>query len=97
MSQEDTFNQRPQRDHVPLISLQCFLEDLVEEDTECLRFLQLGESFDAILENSTTLTINRIRHHCGGYKMIGVKDNHMVGVIHNTAAGGVVVSDQMKI
>lgn len=97
VSPHDSLDQCFHRIHVPLVQFQSFLEDLVEEDTEGLRSLQCCDDFDSILENSSSLAFYRVGHNRRRDEMIGMKDDHVVGVVHNAVAGSIKVADQMDV
>lgn len=73
------------------------MEDFVEKHSEGLRSLECGNDFDSILKDSSSLAVYRVCHDCSRNKMVGVKDDHMVQIIHNALAGCVEVPNQMDI
>jgi len=58
----------------------------VEEDTECLGFLQRTKNLDTILEDRPPLTVNRVCHDSSGDKMVWMKNDHVVDIINNALA-----------
>lgn len=73
------------------------MKDFVEKHSEGLRSLECGNDFDSILKDSSSLAVYRVCYDCSRNEMVGVKDDHMVQIIHNALAGCIEVPDQMDI
>jgi hypothetical protein len=80
-----------------LVRFEGFLKNFVEKHSEGLRSLECGNDFDPILKDSSSLAVYRICYDGSGNEMVGMKNDHVVQIIHNTLAGCVEIPDQVDI
>ena len=97
MSKENGFHHLSQGVNVPLVHFHSLLEYFMEDNPKKLCSFNFTDKFDALLQDSSSLTACGIRHDCCRDKVVWVENHHVLGIIDYTLSACIEVPDQMNI